>query len=255
MSDPRKNIDNILDIFKYVCNYLNEKKFIKDLTNINDGDIQLITNTFYNYMVIKYKIIKKDDKMNKEYLFDLIIRILKGESFNSKYKPIAPLYTINDFINEPFFQLTNKALKQYTKLMNQSPKIASKILQNASDKNIYKNKEDEKLILGDLKITTLIQTYIKNSNRPYFNFLIFEHITIFEVDLHTVCRLLKKPEKKNSMNNNISSLSVIYLGNDHIKNIKLLFTDLYEIKFENSSNDGKLNNDNENIKCIDISII
>ena len=76
--------------------------------------------------------------------------------------------------------------------------------------------------------------------------------TIFEVDLHTVCRLLKKPEKKNSMNNSISSLSIIYLGNRHIKNIKLLFTDLYEIKFENSSKDGKLND--ENIKCIDVDI-
>ena len=72
--------------------------------------------------------------------------------------------------------------------------------------------------------------------------------------------MLKKPEKKNNMNNSISSLSIIYLGSKHIKKIKVLLKDLYKIKFENSSqdlsHDNKINfnNDNENIKCIDVDM-
>ena len=268
MSDPRQVKDNIVKIFLNICIFLIKNNHFKDVKNITDEEINFIKLSFYNDILLNYEIIKTDERITKEYLYDLIIRILHGIFNNSKDNTTNKEYSIDDFMNEPFFQLTSKAIKQYNRLFKQAPDIAIKILENARYQNIYKNKNVLQIDAPDLDHKKILNIYIINikSSKIYknINYTIFYHIATFEVDLHTVCRMLKKPEKKNNMNNSISSLSIIYLGSKHIKKIKVLLKDLYKIKFENSSqdlsqdlsHDNKINfnNDNENIKCIDVDM-
>ena len=203
----------------------------------------LLPTVIYMFSKIMYPNIEKDKRITEDYLFKLIIKIIKG-------------YTINEFINEPFFQLTNKALKQYKTLFLQSPEIATKILTNANNENIYLYNV-HKILTFKPFITNenlIIEYFTQRKNIP-INKHILNHITMFEVDLHTVCRLLKKPKEKDSMNNSISSLSIIYLGLQHIYNINILLKDLYNKIFENPLLDNENNNKNNNkndggFKCI-----
>ena len=297
MSDPRKNYEDLLSMLETINKIEDDKYMTKQIV-------------FYKFVIKKYPYLGSIDSITPEYLFDLIKRIIKG-------------YTINDFIQEPYFIHTNKSLKQYYKLLKQSPNIAKKIIENAQ--TIYTRKHYFKFLYdGTKKLLDMtnndvakidfndVENKINNNNRtkkikdtfkklyedlkfktdehifaPLFiyendfnNFIVefykidikyrkqlMDHIDMFSVDLHTVCRLLKVPEKKGDINNTISSLSIIYLGYEHIKNINKLLKNIYDLKYEKISSEN-INNDfsnyshsiqsgdevNDNFKCIDVNI-
>ena len=235
MSDPRQNINiiYILEIFEFSYDtIINEKQ-----------DMLLLPTLIYMFSKKIYPHIEKDKRITEDYLFELIIKIIKG-------------YTINEFINEPFFQLTNKALKQYKTLLLQSPEIATKILTNANNENIYLYNDHRILTFNPFtnNENLIIEYFKQKKNLLEIKKHILSHITMFEVDLHTVCRLLKKPKEKDNINNIISSLSIIYLGLKHISNINILLKDLYNKIFENPLLDNENTNDentnDEDLKCI-----
>ena len=272
MSDPRSisNKDEnemfggtLLKIWDDIITKYRNIEFFKDNNDKEDANFYYDYNSFFqNY---KTDILKKcsniypilneyKEEITPIYLFDLIKRIYKG-------------YNINDFIKEPFYMKTNKALKQYYKLLEQNPNVAKEIIINAN--KIYKSecKYDSLCNTADDK-----DFIIKYTKIPYIdNGEIMLHIAMFQVDLHTICRLLKKPAKKNSMNNNsISSLSIVYLGDEHIDNIEKLLEGIYTKTYDKTSLDIDIKDEeklnkyiddimsgdviNENIKCINTNI-
>ena len=208
MSDPRRsNIQQRTDILEI----LNDSATFEDFTQYCD----FLYSTF-----------------DSNYILDLCKKYFRKEG-----------YTILEFIEEPFYLEYNVALKQYKKLPEEVKEIIKKNLNNNKE-YIYKPHKYRLDLSGLLTNTeidsetfvlnyhTKIQNLEHNDDKTVWKDAINRYIKIFTVDLYSICRLLKKPITKLGRNDTISSLSIVYLGNIHIQNIKLLLIELYTINFE-----------------------
>ena len=222
MSDPRqsnyKQRTNILEM-------LNNTATLEDF------------NTLCHYLYSKFDPI---------YILDLCKKYFRKEG-----------YTILEFIEEPFYLEYSVSLKEYKKLPKEIQEIIVKNLKNPSLH--YTLFENSGLVLASttagelswLDLSDLATSPYDVSNTFFLNYhkkiqylksqsintvvmlsRIDFNITVFTVDLYSICRLLKKPITKLGRNDTISSLSIVYLGNTHIQNIKLLLIDLYTINLE-----------------------
>lgn len=249
MSDPRNT-----EIQKHtiILELLNKSE--------NYSDFEVLCN---NYFPMFYP----------EYILNLCKKYFRKQS-----------YTFNEFIEEPFYIFYNISLKQFKKLPIKLQNIISNECRTIDDyiPNLHRLDISEldlsQHITGDIfinnyhkKITDLIDINENDSDKSkkekdsnkFWKKYIDMHIKIFITDLYTISRLLKKPISKSSKNALISSLSLVYMGNKHIKNIKQILIQIYEIVNENETiiNDNNALNNNKNLikdivisKCIDINI-
>ena len=200
--------------FPHVRTHLSDPRRVDLLSKYNAEWLMFnIFNELSMYSVDKYRAKLEEiyPGFQSSYLLSLISRMCRSE------------YTMHDFFSEPFFQKYSRVYHEWVQL----PRQVREVILNKSEKerHIKFKRKDESREFGEYKILfdKLIIENLYDFN-PILKPRSQSAIYVLLVDIYTIARALKR--FRHGLD---SELSIIYLGNDHIKNIQAILAGYYRV--------------------------